>query len=45
MIKNLVEFWIHELNRPEGAVFNEETLREILLRSLNIKSDGPKPEK
>lgn len=45
LIKNLVEFWIHELNRPEGAVFNEETLREILLRSLNIKPDAPKAEK
>ncbi|APW62195.1 polysaccharide biosynthesis/export family protein [Paludisphaera borealis] len=45
MIKNLVEFWIKELNRPEGAVFNEETLREILLRSLPVKPDAPKAEK
>ncbi|MDR3618429.1 MAG: polysaccharide biosynthesis/export family protein [Paludisphaera borealis] len=45
MIKNLVEFWIKELNRPEGATFNEETLREILLRSLPVKPDAPKANK
>jgi len=42
LLENLVEFWIHELNRPEGAVFDEKTLREVLLRRLNVKPEAPK---
>jgi len=45
VIRNLVEFWIRELNRPEGAAFDEQILREAVLRSLDIKADAPKAEK
>jgi hypothetical protein len=36
ILKDLVDFWIKELNRPEGAKFDEQTLRDALLRRLQI---------
>ena len=37
ILKDLVDFWIQELKRPEGAKFDEKTLREALIRRLQIK--------
>jgi protein involved in polysaccharide export with SLBB domain len=37
MLKDEVEFWVQELNRPGGAKFDEQTLRDALLRRLQIK--------
>ena len=34
---DLVEFWIQEMKRPEGAKLDEQTLREALIKRLQIK--------
>jgi protein involved in polysaccharide export with SLBB domain len=36
IFRDLVDFWIHEMKRPEGAKLDEQTLREALLRRLQI---------
>ena len=40
ILKTLVDFWIQEMKRPDGVVFEEQTLREALIQELK-----PKPEK
>jgi protein involved in polysaccharide export with SLBB domain len=37
ILKDLVEFWIQEMRRPEGAKFDEQTLRDALIKRLQIK--------
>jgi protein involved in polysaccharide export with SLBB domain len=37
ILKDLVEFWIQEMKRPEGAKLDEQTLREALIKRLQIK--------
>jgi hypothetical protein len=39
ILKDLVEFWIQEMKRPEGARLDEQTLREALIKRLQIKPD------
>jgi protein involved in polysaccharide export with SLBB domain len=41
ILKDLVEFWIQEMKRPEGARFDEQTLREALIRRLQVKPAEP----
>ena len=36
ILRDLVEFWIQEMKRPEGARLDEQTLREALLKRLQI---------
>ena len=36
ILRDLVEFWIQEMKRPEGAKLDEQTLREALLKRLQI---------
>jgi protein involved in polysaccharide export with SLBB domain len=38
ILKDLVEFWIQEMKRPE-AKLDEQTLREALIKRLQIKPD------
>jgi protein involved in polysaccharide export with SLBB domain len=38
VLKDLVEFWIQEMKRPE-AKLDEQTLREALIKRLQIKPD------
>jgi polysaccharide export outer membrane protein len=37
ILRDLVEFWIQEMKRPEGAKLDEQTLREALIKRLQIK--------
>jgi protein involved in polysaccharide export with SLBB domain len=37
IMNDLVEFWIQEMKRPEGAKLDEQTLREALIKRLQIK--------
>jgi protein involved in polysaccharide export with SLBB domain len=39
ILKDLVDFWIQEMNRPGGVELNEQTLREALLRRLQDKPE------
>jgi len=39
ILKNLVDFWIQEMKRPDGVTLDEQTLREALIRRLQIKPD------
>jgi len=41
-LKDAVEFWIREMNRPGGAVLDEDVLRDALLRRLQPKPEEPK---
>jgi hypothetical protein len=38
ILRDLVEFWIQEMKRPE-AKLDEQTLREALIKRLQIKPD------
>ena len=39
ILRDLVEFWIQEMKCPEGAKLDEQTLREALIKRLQIKPD------
>jgi hypothetical protein len=39
VLKDLVDFWIQEMKRPEGVVLDERTLREALIRRLQAKPE------
>jgi protein involved in polysaccharide export with SLBB domain len=44
ILRDLVDFWIQEMKRPGGAKLDEQTLREALIRRLQIKPEK-QPEK
>ncbi|MGO9600160.1 MAG: polysaccharide biosynthesis/export family protein [Isosphaeraceae bacterium] len=37
VLKNLVEFWIEEMKRPDGVQLDEQTIRDALLRRLRVR--------
>jgi protein involved in polysaccharide export with SLBB domain len=39
ILRDLVDFWIQEMKRPEGAKLDENTLREALIKRLQIKPE------
>jgi protein involved in polysaccharide export with SLBB domain len=39
ILKDLVDFWIAEMKRPDGVVLDEQTLREALIRRLQAKPE------
>jgi len=45
MLKELVEFWIAEMKRPDGVVLDEQTLREALIRRIQVKPEKPSERK
>jgi len=45
ILKDLVDFWIQEMKRPDGVVLDEQTLREALIRRLQIKPERPAERK
>jgi hypothetical protein len=45
ILKTLVDFWIQEMKRPEGAKLDEQTLRDALIRRLQIKPGNQPGEK
>jgi protein involved in polysaccharide export with SLBB domain len=45
ILKELVDFWIAEMKRPDGVVLDEQTLREALIRRLQIKPERPAERK
>ena len=36
LLKEFVDFWAKELSRPDGIKFNEQTLRDALLRKMKL---------
>lgn len=44
-LKTIVEFWIREMNRPGGAVLDEQILRDALIRGLPVAPAKPKEAK
>ncbi len=45
ILKDLVDFWIQEMKRPDGVVLDEQTLREALIRRLQAKPEKPAERK
>jgi hypothetical protein len=45
ILKDLVDFWIAEMKHPDGVVLDEQTLREALIRRLQIKPERPAERK
>jgi hypothetical protein len=39
ILKDLVDFWIQEMKRPDGVQLDEQTLREALIRRLQVKPE------
>ena len=39
ILKDLVDFWIQEMKRPDGVVLDERVLREALIRRLQDKPE------
>ena len=39
ILRDLVDFWIQEMKRPEGARLDEQTLPQALIKRLQIKPD------
>ena len=36
LLKELVDFWSKELSRPGGIKFDEQTLRDALMRKMKL---------
>jgi len=45
ILKDLVDFWIQQMKRPDGVALDEQTLREALIRRLQIKPERPAEKK
>ncbi len=45
MLKDLVDFWIMEMKRPDGVVLDEQTLREALIRRIQARPEKPSERK
>jgi hypothetical protein len=39
ILKDLVDFWTQEMKRPDGVQLDEQTLREALIRRLQVKPE------
>ncbi len=39
ILKTLVDFWIHEMKRPDGVILDEQTLREALIQQLKARPE------
>jgi protein involved in polysaccharide export with SLBB domain len=45
ILKDLVDFWIQEMKRPDGVALDEQTLRDALIRRLQAKPEKPTERK
>ena len=45
ILKELVDFWIKEMKRPDGVELDEQTLREALIHRLQAKPEKPAERK
>jgi len=45
ILKDLVDFWIQQMKRPDGVQLDEQTLREALIRRLQVKPERPAERK
>jgi len=45
ILKELVDFWIQEMKRPDGVQLDEQTLREALIRRVQVKPGRPAERK